>query len=246
MISESIELLNLWNENMSITQFKEIASKNGVLGKTTQLRLFDIINNVFVPRFLINDQKPAKYLKRILLNEILQPNIRLILFLYTCRAQKILFDFQCKVYWGKYYDGSDEITKTDIIRFIEDAIRTGLIKKPWSNSSIDRVSRSILKTLADFQFIEQTKTQSRRIQTFSLDPFITKYLAHDIHFTNVNDNSILTHPDWLLFGITEKTIINELERASYDNTFIVQYSGELLRISWRYETMEDFIDAQGR
>lgn len=246
MISESIELLKLWNEKLSFSEFKNIALTKGVLGKTTQKRLIDIISEVFAPRFLIDGQKPAKYLQQMLKIGIPQTNIRLILFLYTCRAQKLLYDFLRTVYWKKYFNGIYEITKTDVVRFIEDAIRMGKTKQSWSNSSIDRVSQTVLKVLSEFQFIEQTKKQNKKMVVFTLDPFITKYLTHEIHFNNLSDDSILTHPDWLLFGITEENVINELERAARDGTFIIQYSGELLRVSWKYASMKEFMNEQGR
>jgi hypothetical protein len=57
----------------------------------------------------------------------------------------------------------------------------------------------------------------------------------------VNDNSILEHPDWSLFGLDRTAVVRELRRAA-EGHYIVQYSGELLRLSWKHRTMEECLD----
>ena len=68
------------------------------------------------------------------------------------------------------------------------------------------------------------------------------YLAHELHFSGYNDNGIIEHPDWRLFGLEGIDVVRELQRVSRDH-FIPQYSGELMRISWKYQSMEEALHA---
>lgn len=69
------------------------------------------------------------------------------------------------------------------------------------------------------------------------------FFAHEIHFKGFSDNSILEAPDWKLFGLAREDVVQQLDKAARGGHFILQYSGDLLRISWKYKTMEECLDA---
>ncbi len=87
---------------------------------------------------------------------------------------------------------------------------------------------------------------AKQIRPFRILSGTALYLAHEVHFRSFSDNSILELPDWKLFGLVREDIVRELERLAGDGHFILQFAGDLLRITWRYQTMEDCLDAIAR
>jgi hypothetical protein len=77
---------------------------------------------------------------------------------------------------------------------------------------------------------------------FRVTSLTALYLTFEVHFSGLNDDSILSHGDWRLFGLEPMDVRHELMRVSRGH-FIPQFSGELLRISWNYKTMEEALDA---
>jgi hypothetical protein len=106
-----------------------------------------------------------------------------------------------------------------------------------------RVARYLVGTLADFGLLEEGRQSTREIRPFYIDDTLITYLAYVIHFDGYSDTSILEHPDWALFGLMREDVYRQLEQVSYDGHFIVQYSGELLRISWEYESLDECLHA---
>jgi hypothetical protein len=109
-----------------------------------------------------------------------------------------------------------------------------------------RVARYLTGTLADFGFLAEGRQTAKNLKPLRLLPGTGLYVAHEIHFQGFSDNSILESPDWKLFGLGREDVVREMDRLAANGHFIMQYSGELLRISWRYQTMEDCLDAIAR
>jgi len=99
--------------------------------------------------------------------------------------------------------------------------------------------------LADFHLIENRKTSNRKLSPFRISSLTTLYLTHELHFSGNSDNAIPDQPDWKLFGLEKIEIIRELQRVANDH-FILQSSGELLRFSWKYNSMEEAINGIAR
>lgn len=243
MIQETITLLQIWEPGMDSSQLVNQVLASSALQRATAKRVKDIIKEVFVGRYLIDNARPANQLKLILENGKSLSWIHQLFLLYTARANAIVHDFICQIYWGKYSAGTTSISKQDALTFLDDAVVSGFIPKRWSESMMSRVSSYLLGCLADFDLIGRAHNGKREIKHFSIPKPTLLYLIHDIHFSGYSDNSILEHADWCLFGLDRRTILQEIQRLSFDGHFIMQYAGDLLRISWKYKSMEDCISA---
>jgi hypothetical protein len=197
----------------------------------------------FVRRYLVDDGAPASYLKYLVDRRADQALVRQIMLIYTSRRHLILRDFIAEVYWGRYSAGAESLSRADAEEFIEHAKADGRVAPPWSDTMKLRVARYLTGTLADFGFVEDVKANARPLKAFRLLPETTLFLAHEIHFKGFSDNSILEAPDWKLFGLTREDVVQQLDKAARGGHFILQYSGDLLRISWKYQTMEECLDA---
>jgi hypothetical protein len=69
---------------------------------------------------------------------------------------------------------------------------------------------------------------------------------HELHFKGKSDKEIVHDNLWKLLGMTMQEIIMEMEKISFRGSFIFQYSGEILKIGWKHQNMEEFIENECR
>jgi hypothetical protein len=238
MIQETLAILDLWSPAMDTAELKAAAVKEGVITRATALRVQDIVGRVFASRYLRDDARPARRIKQLL--ELGFPANRLnqIFLIHTARAHDVLHDFICETYWAKYAAGSHQITRSDALAFLDRAAINGIIAPRWSDTMMLRVARYITGCLSDFQLAGADRGGKREILPFKIDRLTALYLAHEIHFSGASDNTLLAHDDWRLFGMEPMDVRYEMERVSQGH-FIPQFSGDLLHITWDYQSMEE-------
>ena len=245
IIEETLTLLRIWKPGMSAQGLVEIAVREGVLRRATAKRTHDLIIEAFAPRYLIDNGRPARQLKALLETGADSRELTQLFFIYTARTNAILKDFVREVYWGKYSAGATYITRKDALSFLEGGYSLGKLPKKWSEKMMLRVASYLGGCLADFHLIENRKTSNRKLSPFRISSLTTLYLTHELHFSGNSDNAIPDQPDWKLFGLEKIEIIRELQRVANDH-FILQSSGELLRFSWKYNSMEEAINGIAR
>ncbi|MCP4692165.1 MAG: DUF1819 family protein, partial [Desulfobacterales bacterium] len=127
--------------------------------------------------------------------------------------------------------------------FVSRAVQRGKTTRPWSESTIRRVASYLTGCCADFGLLESGRKQVRRIRQFRLEPAVAAYLAHDLHFSGLGDNSAAAHPDWGLYGLEKEGVRDVLKRLALNGFFIIQAAGDAIRIGWRCKNWEDLIHA---
>jgi hypothetical protein len=241
-INETLTLLGYWELGMGPEELTQRVLEVGALGRATAVRTRDLVTRVFARRYLVNSGRPARVLKH-LLGRVSLSTLKQFMLVFTARQHDILHDFITEVYWPKYEAGANEIARSDALRFIEEAHSIGVIDPAWSETMVVRVARYLVGTLADFGLLSEGKQSTRRIRPFYVEDPLIMYIAYEVHLGGYNDNSILEHPDWALFGLMREDVVRHLEQASHDGHFIVQYSGELLRMSWTYNSLDEILHA---
>ncbi|MFA7369137.1 MAG: BrxA family protein [Kiritimatiellales bacterium] len=242
LIEETAAILRYWQPGMSLQELKDGVLQQGVISKATAIRVNDIVGRIFASRYLSGKAEAAANMKQLVELGVPLKELTQLFFVYAARWHDILHDYVIDVYWAKYSAGASEITKQDALDFIERAKNTGRVSPPWSESTTVRMARYLGTAMLDFGLAGKDHSGCRDMRPFAVSRLTALYLAHEIHFTGVSDSSILDHPDWELFGMDPMDVKHELERVSGGH-FIVQFSGDLLRISWKYKTMEEAIRA---
>ena len=242
IIGETYLLLNLWSPGMSGSELYKVALESGMFPNISARRLKNLVLEGFAPRYLSRDAKPAMNIKT-LRNIFSNKEIGQVLYLYTCRNHKILFDFIQSVYWMAYSSGKTSLSIEDARDFAIRANQDGLTSKPWGPSMIQRVPTYLIGTCSDFGLLETTKKPDRKILPVRIEPQIVVYLAYDLHFSGHGDNSLIGHSDWGLFGLDRSDVLNELKQLALKGWLIIQYAGDVTRIGWQYQSMEEVIDA---
>jgi len=245
-IAETLALLEHWTPGMTAEELTRVTVEEGLLSRATANRAWDLASRVFARRLLADEGKPAARLRHLVDAGADRDVVRQLLFVFTTRAHPILRDFVIDVYWPLCRDGALKMGRSEADRFIEAAKADGRIRPPWSPAVSERAARYLTGTLSDFGLLEDKRATVRATLPFSILAGTTLFLAHEIHFADFSDNSILDSPDWKLFGLQRADIVRQLERVAQRGHFIIQFAGDLLRIGWRYESMEECLDAIAR
>lgn len=243
MIPETLDLLRLWEPGMIPTRLAERVVQDGIFSRTTARRARNLAAEMFAPRFLGSQGEAAIRLKFLLVNRLPNESMVQLCFLYTARAQRIFADFVVEVYWSKYSGGAAAVTRNDADCFVRRALDSGRMATRWSESTIQRVSGYLLGCCADFGLVSVSGRSERAIHRFSIRPDVALYLAYDLHFSGVSDTAIIQHSDWLLFGFEPGEVLNCLKSLSHNGHFLIQSSGELVQISWKYRSINECLNA---
>jgi hypothetical protein len=90
--------------------------------------------------------------------------------------------------------------------------------------------------------LERGQKSARKILPFLLESTVAVYLAYDLHSGGLGDNTVISHPDWGLFGLDRTAVRDELKRVSLHGYLLIQVAGESLRIGWHHTSLEAFTD----
>lgn len=111
---------------------------------------------------------------------------------------------------------------------------------------VERVTRYLLGTLVDFDLIAENRFGRRQIRPLFILPETVVFLAHELHFAGQDDQEIVRHRDWRLFGLSATEVVSALEKVATQGHLFVQHSGAIVRVEWKYQTMEEMLDALTR
>ena len=239
LIEETKSLLSIYNDGMAATQLYDTALESGLFPMVSARRLRNIIVECFSPRYLKTDS--AKYLKLISQNSP-TPVFNQFLLVFTALANRILFDFIIEVYWNRYAGGRDALSRDEAKDFVSKAVNDGKTKKPWSETTIRRVSSYLIGCCADYGLLSSKRSSVRQIQSIRLQEHILLFFSYWLHFQGMGDNSMIKHDLWQLFGMTPGDIREELKGISKKGWLIVQSAGDVTRISWRFNSLEEVVD----
>lgn len=240
LIEETRLLFLLWEPGMKSSELYQIALDSGYFPNVSARRLRNIVAECFAPRFLTQESSPA-LLIRALIPSLTSSEFNQLLFLYTARANQILADFVTQVYWDRYTRGHDHINSEDAKEFVLVANQEGKTGKHWSDSTIRRVSAYLCGCCSDFGLLETGRKSNREIKSFRIEPKIIIFIAYDLHFSGLGDNSVISHSDWAIFGLQKEDVKYELKRLSFKGYFIIQSVGEVTHVSWKYKTWEELL-----
>jgi len=238
MVEETQVLLDLWQEGMNVPELQKVALQAGQFPKISARRLRNVVAECFAPRYLRDAAAPAILLKK-LKSALSRREFEQLLFLYTCRANLILYDFVREVYWHIYGSGRNTIAYEDARNFVKRANQEGQTTQPWSEATITRVAGYLNGACADFGLLERSSKSERQILPYRLEPQVALLLAYDLHSSGLGDNSVLAHEDWGLFGMDRQDALDELKQLSLQGWLIIQSAGNVTRIDWQHKNMEE-------
>lgn len=240
LLGETRQLLQVYQPGMTSSQLYEAALASGRFPLVTARRLRNIVFECFAPRYL-RDPHVAKQLK-LLVDRFTVAELNQLLFIYTARANLVLADFVREVYWARYAAGRNDLELDDARTFISNSVREGKTQKPWSETTIKRISSYLMGCCADYGLLTTTSRSQRSIAAYRLLPKVAAYLAYELKLSGLSDNQVVSHSDWQLFGLERADVRDQLKRQSLQGLLIYQAASDVVHIGWTYKSMEELID----
>lgn len=238
LINETLTLIEFYKHGESKSDFLKRCTAANVLDKSTERRTKDIIKQVFFDRYWRGDKNLILRLKIMRQSGLSLEALKSLIYIYTAKANTVLFDFVKEIIES---NKNRRITVSDSRQFILNSISLNLAPS-WSDSMINRVSSYLISCLRDFDLLN---SEGYLILGFP-DQRVINYMVHELHFEGQSDYDIIQDDIWQLLGLNEEQVIKEVEKLSFRGVIMFQYSGEILKIGWNHQSMEEFIENECR
>ena len=236
-VSETISLLSIYDRDTTKKSLLDYVLATNFLSTNTEKRARDIVEKVFYNRYMQHNHLVPYWLRLTREKGLMVNQLSQLLYVYTLRENAILYDYVIKVLNPVKASGADFIPKSKADEFIKELNDNGTLE--WSSTSQVRMGQHMRGTLVDFNVIDL----NGNILSFEANDFTVLYLMHELHFGGLSDMAIWEHVDWGLFNMDKYDVLQRIMNLSLKGGFIAQSSGDLLTISWKYNSMEEMINA---
>jgi hypothetical protein len=237
LIQESMVLLDVYDKTISKQQFVEKVIRENFLAKKSDKRIKDIVEIGFYKRYVNSNKEIPIYLSKLKDNYISLSVIQQIFLIYTSRANLILFDFIKDKYWNEINAGEIVFKNNYAKNFLNEIMKHNFNLK-WSESTQNKMSSYLMSAIVDFKFIEK----NGKVVPVFINDITANYLLHELHFNGLSDEDIIMAEEWKIFGLNKNEIIDIIHKISLTGIFLFQYSGDLFKINWKYQSMNEFIN----
>ena len=242
LLAETRILVQAWHPGEPNAAFAERVLREDLLGRATARRVLDIVR-VFTLRFLTSSDAPARHLRRLVVNDASRQIFNDVVFYYTALQDDLLRDFILLHYWPAVREGRLTISNQDVRHLILEAEQDGRIRTPWSAEIKRDMAGRVLITLTDFGLLRPLQPAKREVIPYRPADGTIVYMAYLLHENGITDSSLAEHSAWALFGLQAEDVWNRLEVLAGDGWFIVQSAGRVVRITWKYQSVEDVVNA---
>jgi hypothetical protein len=243
LLSEMKALLRAWQPGESAVHFRARVLKEDILAKATAKRANDLVDRVFAPRFLRDNGKPARYLQRLLASRVSSAAFSDLCFLYTVRQDDLLRDVLERVYWPMVRKGYLTLNDGSILLFLQSESARERIIEPWSQYVERRVARGTLRVMTDFGLLHPIRKGRREVRRYHPSDTLIVFLAYELRHSGFTDAGVVAHPDWAIFGMQRPDVVSRMDRLSTDGWWIMQAAGSLVRVTWKYGSMDEVVNA---
>lgn len=234
MIVDMRCLAQAWRPGEDVDSFAKRVQEENILATYTAYRARDIVRRGFAPRFMRPTDRAARLLKLILDNRLPQKTFLEVMFLFSCRADKLLYDYTTEVYWRTANRGRTVLSIEEGMSFLSEAIADGRIPEAWSETVQVKISRGLLGMLRDVGLVRDRgrATREKEIVSYRLSDESAAVMAYELHGAGFSDSAVCEHPDWRLFGLTRDLLVDRLEAIGEQRGLLVQRGGSVVRITW--------------
>lgn len=236
LIEETLALLSVYQKSMTKDELAEYVHQYNTLSRSTEKRSQDIVRIVFYSRFMRRNPEVAYWLKIIREKGLMLTQFNQLLMLYCARDNAVFYDYLVQEVNMLREEHKSLIPKDSSVNFVKKISESGSVK--WGEIMQNRLA-SYLKTLTvEFYFADKKGT----ILPYDIANFTVLYLMHELHFAGLSDAAIWNHEDWQLFGLDKYGVQERIMEQNLKGGYIAQSTGDLMIISWNYQTMEEFIN----
>ena len=236
LIEETLTLLSVYQKGMTKDELAEYVHQYNTLSKSTAKRSQDIVKIVFYSRFMRRNPNVVYWLKTIREKGMMLSQFNQLLMLYCARDNAVFYDYLLQELNILKEEKKTLVPKDNSGNFIKKIAKTGDVK--WGENIQNRLASYLKTLLVEFNFTDKKGI----ILPFEIAKFTVLYLMHELHFAGLSDVAIWNHEDWHLFGLDKYGVLEKIMELNLKGGYIAQSTGDLMTISWNYQTMEEFIN----
>ena len=236
LIDETLALLSVYQEGMTKDELANYVHQYDILSRCTEQRSKDIVRIVFFSRFMRRNPKVVQWLKDIRDKGLMLSQFKQLLMLYCARDNAVFYDYLIMQFHELRRQQKTIVPKEHSIQFVKQIADSGSVS--WGESIQLRLSRCIRSLLFEFELTDK----KGNILPYEVANFTVLYLMHELHFSGFSDVAIWNHEDWQLFGLDKYEVQERILEQNIKGGYIAQCTGDLMTISWNYQSMEDFIN----
>jgi TPR repeat protein len=236
LIEETLALLSVYQKGMTKDELAGYVHQYNTLSRSTEKRSQDIVRIVFYSRFMRRNPDVAFWLKTIREKGLMLAQFNQLLMLYCARDNAVFYDYVMQEINVLREEQKAIIPKDNSINYVKKIAETGDVK--WGEKIQNRLASYLKTLLVEFNFADKKGT----ILPFDIANFTVLYLMHELHFAGLSDVAIWNHEDWQLFGLDKYKVLEKIMEMNLKGGYIAQSTGDLMTISWNYQTMEEFIN----
>lgn len=236
LIEETLALLAICEESTTKESLAKYVHENNYLSRCTEKRSMDIVKQVFYPRYMEQNPSIPCWLKAIRNKGVMLPQFKQILMVYCARANAIMYDYIINEFNELRASDAVSISKESISKYVDNIVVTG--QAEWGDSIKKRNASYIKSVLTEFDMIKR----NGEILPYEISSITMLYLMHELHFAGLSDVAIWNHEDWQLFGLDRYQLLDRIMEQNIKGGYIAQCTGDLMTISWNYNSMEEFIN----
>jgi len=232
MFDEMRQLVALWSDS-SLEKNRADITRSNPLNKATRARVSDVLNRIFLPRFVDGPIEnswrllaPLEHLGAAV--SIVRP----IYFWITALAEPLLYDFCCD-FISKARDRG--------IRTIDIKEASGWVGSKgndWSEVVTLKVTRAVLAALRDFGVLEGRVRKQAVTPQLPLASFA--YITFCLVKSGAVIRNILFHSDWCLFSLRPGDVERFLLEAHQHRLLEYHVAGSILSLNFPVSTPEEY------
>ncbi|ODS32817.1 MAG: hypothetical protein SCARUB_02074 [Candidatus Scalindua rubra] len=183
-------LLKYWKNSVPQKELVKELIVTNVLGKRSRKRTTDVIQCIFLPRYVNGYPKDHwVYLKKLMEANIPSDIIRPLLYFHCALNEPIVKNFVKKVLLERYEKGILEVESQDAYDFIQRGIEDSTIPVRWGDAVRIRVASGLFAALKDFGIIEGGR--SRKIAPKFIPMQVFFYIAFFIYNEALPEKKLL-------------------------------------------------------
>jgi hypothetical protein len=172
------------------------------------------------------------------------PTLRGALYFHFCLADRLTFDVATELLWTLEQQGREVISSAEVAAFIRSHTSTHPEVLSWSDTTISRLSTSILSSLRDFGRL-RGGTKKRLVRPPLPDDlllYICKFLADEC----ISARDIVGAPEFRLWGRDPHEISVRLSHLSRYGVIRFEWSGDIAILDMGKETFEAYARRLGQ
>lgn len=232
MIPEMRQLVRLWTDGPT-DENKEAVVRANPLGKATRSRVVDVLNRIFIPRFVLGPIPCAWKLLRALEDEHAPPALlRPVYYWVTARSEPLLSDFVTEHLIQRRATGLRAVGVPDFAAWLASK------NMGWSDIVAVKTGRALLAALRDFGVLEGKAKKVLVRPPLPLGAF--SFIAFCLTRLGIAGRDMLEHPDWTLFMLTPSDVEHLFLEAHQQRLLGYHAAGTLVSLSFSADRVEDY------